>query len=577
VGDEAKGATTMKGRRARERLGYRLYHATYVARDGTTREAQAWTAEFRDALEQVRRLTLFTSKSASDEAARRLVRLVADKQASGKVSDPELVQWASRLPQRVRKRLAAWDLLEPERVAAGRLLEELLDEWQAALQAKSTTGKHARQQRKRARVLIDLCGFKRLTDVQRGRVESTLAKLRDGSIEGQRRVRQRTSNGYLQALGSFCRWAVAERMLGENPLAQAQRVTVTDASKRRALTIDEQRALIEAAQRGPERFGMSGTERAILYRVALATGFRASELAALRRRSFDITGDPPTASLAASETKNRKGAVQPLPRWLAELLGPFLELKTPDTPAFNMPNLYNLAGMLRADLFAAREAWLNDAPTLGEREEREQSDFMVPDTDEGRVDFHSLRHTFGTNLARAGVPVKTAMDLMRHSDVNLTMRLYSHTVLSERGAAVEALPDLTAPARERARATGTDHATAAADDAARLASCLAETGRFEWTRLDSDRRIGENDQRSQVPVNTAEMPKTTGENAICACSSAGQSSGLLIRRSQVRVLAGALREAPDRASLTGGTPFAFALAGEMRGLCPSGVCQQRGS
>jgi hypothetical protein len=56
------------------------------------------------------------------------------------------------------------------------------------------------------------------------------------------------------------------------------------------------------------------------------------------------------------------------------------------------------------------------------------------------VDFPSLRHTFGTALARAGVAPKVAMDLMRHSDINLTMRLYSHTVVADWAKALEKLP-----------------------------------------------------------------------------------------------------------------------------------------
>ena len=34
--------------------------------------------------------------------------------------------------------------------------------------------------------------------------------------------------------------------------------------------------------------------------------------------------------------------------------------------------------------------------------------------------FHSLRHTFGTNLARGGVASRVAMSLMRHRDRRLT-------------------------------------------------------------------------------------------------------------------------------------------------------------
>jgi hypothetical protein len=42
-----------------------------------------------------------------------------------------------------------------------------------------------------------------------------------------------------------------------------------------------------------------------------------------------------------------------------------------------------------------------------------------------RVDFHALRTTFGTHLQVAGVPMRAAMEMMRHSDPKLTMKVYT--------------------------------------------------------------------------------------------------------------------------------------------------------
>lgn len=55
------------------------------------------------------------------------------------------------------------------------------------------------------------------------------------------------------------------------------------------------------------------------------------------------------------------------------------------------------------------------------------------------IDFHALRHTFGTLLAASGVHPKTAQDLMRHSSIDLTMNFYTHTVLGDRAKATEKL------------------------------------------------------------------------------------------------------------------------------------------
>ena len=79
------------------------------------------------------------------------------------------------------------------------------------------------------------------------------------------------------------------------------------------------------------------------------------------------------------------------------------------------------------------------------------------DTGNGKLDFHSLRHTFGTMLAACGVHPKTAQDLMRHSDINLTMSRYTHTLRGQESEAVDSLPDLSLPNKQAQRATGTDN------------------------------------------------------------------------------------------------------------------------
>ncbi len=73
------------------------------------------------------------------------------------------------------------------------------------------------------------------------------------------------------------------------------------------------------------------------------------------------------------------------------------------------------------------------------------------------ADFHSLRHTTGSLLAASGVHPKVAQSLMRHSDINLTMSKYTHTLTGQEAKAVEGLPDLSLPEvqSQQARATGT--------------------------------------------------------------------------------------------------------------------------
>ena len=66
-----------------------------------------------------------------------------------------------------------------------------------------------------------------------------------------------------------------------------------------------------------------------------------------------------------------------------------------------------------------------------------------------RADFHSLRHTLGTNLALAGTAPRVAMEAMRHSDIRLTTKTYTDTGLLPVSDAVAKLPSFTPSAGKR--------------------------------------------------------------------------------------------------------------------------------
>ena len=122
--------------------------------------------------------------------------------------------------------------------------------------------------------------------------------------------------------------------------------------------------------------------------------------------------------LDGSRTKNGLAAEQPLPLSLAAELLPWLASKPPGSPVFALPK--KTAPMLHADLRRCG---------------------IEPVDAQGRVvDTHSLRHGYISALARAGVPIKVAQTLARHSDPKLTMNVYSHlTAFDLHGAIADAL------------------------------------------------------------------------------------------------------------------------------------------
>lgn len=116
-----------------------------------------------------------------------------------------------------------------------------------------------------------------------------------------------------------------------------------------------------------------------------------------------------------------------------------------DQPIFNLRAAAGLlrltAKMITRDLEHSRAAWIGETDDPQERSRRERSDFLKYQNEDGMyADFHSNRHTFITNLAVAGVHPKMAQSVARHSDVNLTMGIYSHVEMAGQSAAINSLP-----------------------------------------------------------------------------------------------------------------------------------------
>jgi integrase len=311
----------------------------------------------------------------------------------------------------------------------------------------------------RAKRVIEGCGWTFWSQIHAGKVLSHIAGLREDTKDAKG-ISTQTANYYLASVKQFCRWAVRDGRAAESPVAHLTgwNARTDRRHDRRALTVDEVRRLLVAALAGPDRMGMTGRERAMLYCVALETGLRAGELRSLTRASFRLEGDQPTVTVAAAYSKRRREDVQPLKPALAVALGAFLGAKAPAAQAFNVPPRERVASIIRSDLAAARQAWLQEATSDPERAKREGTDFLAYRDSAGRVaDFHALRHTFISNLVNGGVHPKTAQALARHCTITLTMDRYSHSLRGAETAALAVLPDVTG-SPERLRATGTDAA-----------------------------------------------------------------------------------------------------------------------
>jgi excisionase family DNA binding protein len=119
---------------------------------------------------------------------------------------------------------------------------------------------------------------------------------------------------------TFTRWLAKRDIIAKDPLAEMPGAAAGSAHRhdRRSLSVDELRKILAAALSSEVVFrGMAGRDRCKAYLAAIGTGFRASEIACLTPANFDLEGEPPTAALQSDQTKNGKGALQPLPSEVA--------------------------------------------------------------------------------------------------------------------------------------------------------------------------------------------------------------------------------------------------------------------
>ena len=315
--------------------------------------------------------------------------------------------------------------LEAIALAEGADVVDHLRAFAAGLEGHGAGAEHVRRTTRFVALALEACGIRRAADLDAGKLQGHFADLARSGLGARAR------NARLGAVKQFGRWLYRTgRTRTERTAALGRANVAADRRReRRALADEEIERLLATTEISPAIEGMTGPDRALLYRLALGTGLRASEIRTLTIGAFDLDGSPPTVTVEAAYSKHRRRDVQPMRRDLAERLRPHLARYGPDDRPFPVPT--RVAEALARDLEAAGI----------ERVDRS-----------GRVvDFHALRHTFISGLARAGVTPAVAKALARHGSISLTMDHYTHTVIGDLGRALEqAAPQRTQKGKRHA-------------------------------------------------------------------------------------------------------------------------------
>jgi integrase len=240
------------------------------------------------------------------------------------------------------------------------------------------------------------CGWQMVRQVQAEGLKEFLQRLAGAGVGPA------TSNNYLGCAKAFSGYAVEMGWITQDPFAKVKRLRVGQTGRRvrrRAYLVEELQRLCAAAKREEWR---------VCYQVAAYSGFRRRELGRLTREDCTPTGPRPRWHIPAEKTKNKQAVDLPMTPECAAALAPHWQ---------TLPAGGKLVKVPRWEEFAA---------------DRERAGIQHKD-ERGRVaDFHSLRCTFATLLARQ-YPIEVVSKLMRHSTIHLTTSLYLDLGLDRRG------------------------------------------------------------------------------------------------------------------------------------------------
>ena len=351
-------------------------------------------------------------------------------------------------------------VLEREKEAAGlvparslrdgaeKALSAHLADYIADLECRGKSHDYVRHINERVSALIAACGWRHIADITAD------------SFERWRTVKEaapKTLNAYRSDVTAFLKWLRDHRRASDNPLDCVKPVEARgrETYHRRALSAEECDALLAVA--GPRR---------LLYLMALCTGLRRGEIAALRWDDIDLDAARPIAIVRAATSKNRREAPVDLHPCLVDELRA-ARPESPEVGALVFP-----AGVPRnRDL----------------RTDYTRAGIPLMDSAGRKMDFHALRHTLCTLLQVTGATPREAMAAMRHSDMRLTQKVYTDANALRTREAILRLPFFT-DSRPDSRNASQPPVPPGLDQSRRVAEAT-ETGSVQVATVERVRRV----------------------------------------------------------------------------------------
>ena len=224
---------------------------------------------------------------------------------------------------------------------------------------------------------------------------------------------QSTINKTYEMLQKIFKEAIKRKLIAENPMEHIKKPNSRQKSiPVRALTKEEQKTLLYVLQTEDINYS-----RQML--LSMSMGFRMGEINALHVEDVNFKFN--RVMIRRTISRGKKGEAI-----LSDTAKTRAGIRTVAMTDSGNALLLDSIGDKKSGLIFQNNGKMITTNQVNEQFKRVLKKYNILDETitDGKIDLHSLRHTFGTRCAEAGMPPKVLQEIMGHTDIRITMNTY---------------------------------------------------------------------------------------------------------------------------------------------------------